>query len=89
MEIARIINQYNVEIPIIAFYTHDPFNTSLKRCGRCRIEKPLDTFYNLKYKKDTICKECRSHSNKAYRTANRDKIRERVKAYRRKKAINA
>lgn len=46
----------------------------MKRCSKCKKEKPLDRFNAHSYNKDglkTICKLCDSINQKQYRTAER------------------
>lgn len=67
---------------------------STKVCNTCKIDKPLDEFGNIKSSKDgkrSMCKECRNAKNrseeykattKAWRDANRERVRESNKATR-------
>jgi septal ring factor EnvC (AmiA/AmiB activator) len=55
--------------------------TATKTCNRCKRELSLDMFKSDRSKKDglyTLCKDC----TKAYRDANKDKIKARKKEYR-------
>lgn len=49
-----------------------------KICSNCGQEKPISEFPKCKRNKDgldTHCKECRNAKNKAYREANKDKVK--------------
>ena len=49
-----------------------------KICSNCDQEKPISEFPKCKRNKDgldTHCKECRNAKNKAYREANKDKVK--------------
>ena len=57
----------------------------LKTCRKCKTEKPLAEFNKYRRAKDghqPVCKLCDSAKNKAYREANREKIKAKNKAYR-------
>jgi len=48
-----------------------------KRCGRCRVIKPTDSFGVDRSTADRLtayCKHCRSELNREYYLANRDEI---------------
>ena len=56
-----------------------------KTCSKCKREKPLTQFSKDKSKKDGhkyVCKLCAKVRDKAYREANREKLKARKKAYR-------
>lgn len=57
----------------------------LKRCSKCKQEKPLEAFHLNAGTKDGRryqCKDCHTSTNKAYITANRDRVNEKRRIYR-------
>lgn len=56
----------------------------MKKCGSCKIEKPLDNFGKLKSSPDgyrTTCRECRKVHSKNYRENNKEKLKEAQKKW--------
>lgn len=56
----------------------------LKKCCRCKSEKPLEDFYKNRVEKDGYqkeCKSCHSASQMKWQSANRDKANEIAKRY--------
>ena len=60
----------------------------MKICSKCKEEKPLESFGNLKRGKDgkcSYCKVCAKKDYDRYIEANREKIRDRSNKYRKKR----
>ena len=56
----------------------------MRKCSKCKVEKPLDSFGNLKNGKDgkcSYCKQCAKRDYDRYVEANREKINERSREY--------
>ena len=56
----------------------------MKTCNKCKINAPFECFSKDKHKKDglaTICKSCKSASDKIYRELNKERIRENKKRW--------
>lgn len=55
-----------------------------KTCTKCNVQKPITEFGNDKSKSDgkqPSCKNCKSQTDKAYKSTNRDKVKENDKRY--------
>ena len=60
----------------------------MKVCSKCKENKALEAYGNLKQGKDgkcSYCKECAKNDLNKWRAKNRDKVNERAKQYRAKK----
>ena len=57
----------------------------MKKCSKCKEEKPLEDFNKNKRSKDgrqSSCKECKREQNKQWYENSKEKIREQKKRYR-------
>ena len=62
----------------------------MKTCSKCKVEKPLDEFYNHKNNPDGKtydCKSCKKESKRKWREKNLNKIKEYDRIYKDKNRI--